>query len=120
LVLPIVAWLLWKQPGLRWPFVFMFAAHAGLVLVSGWGDEWIGRLLTSTDEIGSAFNVGPTALIGPWWFLIGIPLGAWLFWQGWVGLAGLAVTPYVLPYYLMLAPVRPHDVRTMRPKHPHP
>jgi hypothetical protein len=106
LVLPVAAWLVWKQPGLRWPFVVMFAAHTGLVIVSGWGDEWVGRLLTSTDEIGSAFNVGPTALLGPWWFLIGIPLGAWLFWRGWVGLAGLAVTPYVLPYYLMLAPLQ--------------
>jgi hypothetical protein len=105
LVLPAAAWLLWRQPGLRWPFVAMFVVHAGLVLVSGWGGEWIGRLLTSTDEIESAFNVGPTALIGPWWLLFGVPLGAWLFWRGWLGLAGLAITPYVLPYYLLVAPL---------------
>jgi hypothetical protein len=116
-VLPIAAWLLWRQPFLRGPFVVMFVAHAGLVLLSGWGDEWITRLLTSTDEIGSAYNVGPTALIGPWWFLLGLPLGVWLFWRGWVGLAGLAVTPYVLPYYLLLAPLRAEDDRAMRPVH---
>lgn len=117
LVLPIAAWLLWRQPSLRVPFVVMFIVHAGLVLLSGWGDEWIARLVTSTDEIGSAFNVGPTALFGPWWFLLGIPLGAWLFWRGWVGLSGLAVTPYVLPYYLMLGLLRAKDDWAMRPVH---
>jgi hypothetical protein len=114
LVLPIAAWLLWQQPRQRLPFIVMFAVHTGLVVVSGWGDEWISRLVTSTDEIGSAFNVGPTAVIGPWWSLIGIPLSAWLFWRGWVGLAGLAVTPYVLPYYLMLGLLRAKDDRAMR------
>lgn len=118
LVVPIAAWLLWQQPRLRWPFVVLFVVHAGLVLLSGWTDEWVVRLVTSTDEIGSAFNVGPTALIGPWWFLIGLPLGAWLFWRGWVGLAGLAVTPYVLPYYLMLGLLRARGDRTMRPARP--
>lgn len=118
LVLPIAGWLLWQQPRLRWPFVVLFVVHAGLVLLSGWTDEWVVRLVTSTDEIGSAFNVGPTALIGPWWFLIGLPLGAWLFWRGWVGLAGLAVTPYVLPYYLMLGLLRATGDRTTRPARP--
>jgi hypothetical protein len=103
LVVPIAAWMLWQKPSLRWPFVVMFAVHAGLVLISGWGDEWIGRLLTSTDEVESAFNIGPSALVGAWWLLVGIPLGIWLFLRGRVGLAGLAITPYVLPYYLMVA-----------------
>jgi hypothetical protein len=103
LVLPIAAWLLWRQPVLRWPFVAMFVIHAGLVLLSGWGEEWISRLLTSTDEVESAFNIGPSAIVGAWWLLIGVPLGIWLFVRGRVGLAGLAVTPYVLPYYLMVA-----------------
>lgn len=103
LMLPIAAWLLWQQPWLRWPTVALFVTHAALVAFSGWGGAWIGRLLTSTDEIGSAFNIGPSALIGSWWLLLGIPLGAWLLWRGRVGLAGLAVSPYILPYYLMIA-----------------
>jgi hypothetical protein len=103
LMLPIAAWLLWRQPWLRWPAVALFSVHAALVVASGWGSAWIGRLLSSTDEIGSAFNIGPTAVIGLWWLLIGIPLGAWLFWRGRVALAGLAISPYLLPYYLMVA-----------------
>jgi hypothetical protein len=103
LMVPIALWLLWRQPWLRWPFVWMFVVHAGLVVVSGWGAEWIGRLLASTDEIGSAFNIGPTAVVGLWWLAIGIPVGTWLLRRGRVGLAGLAISPYLLPYYLMVA-----------------
>jgi hypothetical protein len=103
LMLPIAAWLLWREAWLRWPFVAMFLVHAALVIATGLGGAWIGRLLSSTNEIGSAFNIGPTAVVGLWWLLIGIPLGVWLFWRGRVGLAGLAISPYLLPYYLMVA-----------------
>jgi uncharacterized membrane protein len=103
LMLPIAAWLLWRQPWLRWPAAALFIVHAGLVLASGLTGAWIGRLLSSTGEIGSVFNIGPPAVVGPWWLLLGIPLGAWLLWRGRVGLAGLAISPYLLPYYLMVA-----------------
>jgi hypothetical protein len=103
LMLPIAAWLLWRQPWLRWPSVVIFVIHAGLVVASGMGGAWIGRLLASTDEIGSTFNIGPTAVVGLWWLLLGIPLCAWLLWRGRAGLAGLAISPYILPYYLMIA-----------------
>jgi hypothetical protein len=103
LMLPLAVWLLVRQPWLRWPTLALFVGHAAVVVASGWGGAWIGRLVSSTDEIGSAFNIGASALIGPWWLLLGIPLGAWLLWRGRVGLSGLAVSPYVLPYYLMVA-----------------
>jgi len=120
LVLPVAAWLFWKQPGLRSPFVVMFVVHAGLVLVSGWGDEWIERLLTSIDEIGSAFNCrayrpdrrlvvrhrDPAECL------------ALLARLGWPGRAGCHALR--LPYYLILAPLRPPDVQAMRPKRPRP
>jgi hypothetical protein len=102
-MVPIGAWLLWRQTALRWPFIALFAAHAALVLWTGLGGAWLTQLFASTEMVGSVFNVGPTAIVGLWWLLIGIPLGAWLFWQGRVGLAGLAISPYLLPYYLMTA-----------------
>lgn len=37
------------------------------------------------------------------WVPIGLALGAWLTWKGRLGLASLAVSPYVLPYYLVMA-----------------
>ena len=73
--------------------------HAGDPAVAA---EWVARLLDSTADIGSDFNIGPSALIGSWWLIVGIPLGIWLTWRGRIGLAGLAVSPYVLPYYLLI------------------
>jgi hypothetical protein len=102
-MLPIAAWLLWRQAWLRWPFVALFGLHAALVLATGLGGAWLTQLFGSTEMVGSIFNVGPTVVVGLWWLLVGIPLGAWLFWRGRVGLAGLAISPYVLPYYLMVA-----------------
>ena len=102
-MLPIGAWLLWRQAWLRWPFLGMFVVHAALVVATGLGGAWLTQLFASTREVGSVFNVGPTAVVGFWWLLIGIPLGAWFFWRGRVGLAGLAISPYLLPYYLMVA-----------------
>jgi hypothetical protein len=102
-MLPIAAWLLWRQAWLRWPFVILFGLHAALVLATGLGGAWLHQLFGSTEMVESVFNVGPTAVVGLWWLLMGLPLGAWLFWRGRVGLAGLAVSPYLLPYYLMVA-----------------
>jgi hypothetical protein len=102
-MLPIAGWLLWQQAWLRWPFVILFGLHAALVLATGLGGAWLTQLFGSTEMVGSVFNVGPTAVVGLWWLFAGIPLGAWLFWRGRVGFAGLAVSPYLLPYYLMVA-----------------
>ena len=102
-MLPIAAWLLWRQVWLRWPFVILFGLHAALVLATGLGGAWLTQLFGSTEMVGSVFNVGPTAVVGLWWLFVAIPLGAWLFWRGRVGFAGLAVSPYLLPYYLMVA-----------------
>jgi hypothetical protein len=64
--------------------------------------QMIARLFAgSTSEIEWMFNVGPSRWLGAWWLLAGIPLAAWLTWRGRVGLASLAVSPYLLPYYLM-------------------
>lgn len=103
LMLPLAAWLLWHHPEWRSRAVAIFAVHAVAVLLVGWGPEWIARLVDSPADIGSDFNVGPSRFIGSWWLLAGIPLGVWLTVRGRIGLAGLSVSPYVLPYYLLMA-----------------
>ena len=72
------------------------------MLVVGWGPEWVARAADSPADIGSDFNIGPSRLVGAWWLVVGIPLAAWLTWRGRVGLAGLALSLYVLPYYLLM------------------
>lgn len=103
LMVPIVIWILWKQPGWRIPFGVLFVVHLGLVAATGYLDDW-GQVLLSTgaQEIGSVFNVAPSAIIGPAWLLLAIPLAVWAFRSRRPALAGLLIQPYWLPYYLLI------------------
>lgn len=110
LFLPLLVWLLWKRPRLRWPFVGLFVAHALLVAVIGWGPEWIARLTESGGDMVSGWNFAPSRWIGWWWMLAAVPLAVWLTWKGRIGLASLAASPYIFPFYglmLVLEATRP-------------
>ena len=103
LMLPVAAWLLWKRPDLRMPAIALFVFHGLAVLVMGWGSEWIGgSWQRRRRRSASAFDVGPARLIGAWWIPIGLVLAAILTWRGRLGWASLAISPYWLPYYLMM------------------
>ena len=103
LMIPIVAWLLWKHPRWRWPFVGLFAIHALAVLATGYADEWLDRLaITGGEEIVTSLNVAPSAFIGLWWLVISIPLAIWAFVAARPAMAGLLLQPYWLPYYLLI------------------
>lgn len=121
LMLPILAYLLWKQTAWRIPALVLAAVMAVPTVASGWALDWLGLLTTLGAEAGSPNNLGPTRLIGPWWLLIGLPLAVWLTRRGHLGWASLAVSyPYVLPYYLLMlvleipAATRARSVRTGR------
>jgi hypothetical protein len=104
LLLPLALWILWKRPEWRVPFAAIFVIHVLLVIWTGLGPQWISTLIAIGPELqANAFNLGPTRLLGWWWMLIGIPLGAWLFWKGRLGWAGLAISNYVWIYYLYFA-----------------
>ena len=102
--LPLAAWLLWRQPRTRLPFVAMASAVALSALASGYANDWLNALgpMTASHAEGDA-NSGPTRLLGLWWMGIGVPLAIWLTARRHVGLAGLAITPYLFPQYLLLA-----------------
>ena len=102
LMLPVALWLLWKHPEWRLRFVGLFAIHAVLVGVTGWGPAWMGALVASSTEMGSALNFGPSRLIGVAWVPIGLCLAAFLTWRGRLGFASLAASSYWLPYYFLM------------------
>lgn len=101
---PLLAWLLWKQPGVRPWFAGLFVAHAALALSTGYAGDWIGRLVeSSSGQMAASYNFGPTALVGYAWFVVGIPVAVLLWRRGRPGLAGLALSPYILAQYWLFA-----------------
>jgi hypothetical protein len=104
LMVPVAAYLVWRQPWLRLPAAALLVVNAAIVLASGYADDWISMLLTvGTDGIGTPLNLSPSRFIGRLWIPIGVLVAAWLTLRGRVGLAALAISPYLLPHYLLFA-----------------
>jgi hypothetical protein len=99
LQLPLVGWLAWQDRRLLVPFAVMIVISAAAVIVTGW--NWLGGLAAQSSAVEAGANLAPTALSGPAWLIIGIPLAAWLTARGRLGLAGLAVSPYLFPHHLL-------------------
>lgn len=99
--LPLAAVLLWRDRSLIVPFVAASALQLVIAAAIGQLIPWVEAMVSHTDAI-TGFNLSPSALLGSAWFLIGIPIGLWLLLRGMPGLAGLAVSPYNLPQYLLV------------------
>ena len=103
LMLPLLVWILWKQPRWRLYFPAMVAVFAVLVLVTGQGHAWFDTLTAVGDAVAvSSRDIGPSAVIGIWWIPIGAVLAVVLTYLGRVGLASMAASPYWLPQYLLM------------------
>lgn len=102
LMLPIAAYLLWKEPWLRVPSVALFAVHALAVLATGYADDWIIALASvGIDQMGTPLNLSPSRFLGQSWIPIGAMVAVWLTRRHSPWLAALAINPYVLPHYLL-------------------
>jgi len=116
---PLVARLLWQQPRLRVPFVALAVLTVLIALASGDLGGWIGNMTAIGRDNSDHFaNVGPTKLVGMVWLLIGVPLATFLTLRGWVGVAGIAISPYVLPGYLLVLLWDLEGVRRRNPQTP--
>ena len=103
LQVPLMAWLLWKRPDTHVPFAAIAVVTITITLASGQTDEMLGAIAAiQPQQMALEVNFSLTRWIGPAWFIISIPLAAWLTYKGRVGLAGLALTPYTLPSYWLV------------------
>ena len=102
LMIPLAAWILWRRPEWRVPVAGMVAVYGLLTLATGEGFAFLASLAHGGDMVAFDYNWGPSQFIGAWWMLVGVPLAAWLTYRDRVGWAALAISPYVLPYYLLV------------------
>ena len=116
-MLPVLAWLLWRHREYVVPFVLIAVVSLLGAWMTGWVDEWV------VGEIGNFgrdiyADIGPSMLIGAWWFPVGLGLAAYCTWRGWLGPASfLASGFWSLHYGIMLGlsgrallnPHVPHD-----------
>src|SRR3546814_11384381 len=81
-MLPLLGWILWRRRDTRPLFAGMFVVHLAAVLATGWGDEWLARLLESgVGPIVDPVNIGPYRFIGSIWIQIGLALAVFLSWK---------------------------------------
>lgn len=100
--LPLAAWLLWREPAVRLPFLgFVVVVVLAATSVGGVG-AWAAAIIPLAGGLDYPGNLGPTRVIGLWWMLIGIPVSALLTLRGKVGWAGLAISPYLTPTYFLI------------------
>ena len=102
-MLPVLAWLLWRHREYVLPFGAMFVVHAAAVWATGWGPEWISHLIeTGPRDIYAGHDLGPSQWFGLWWYPIGLAAATWLTWKGRLGLASIAVLPFWLMHYFLM------------------
>ena len=102
IMLPLLAWILWQRPAWRLPFLGIAVVAVLTAWPTGYLPTWIASLVQLGPEIANDFNLSPSRFIGMAWLVVGVPLAAWLTLRGRLGWASLAISPYLLPYYLQM------------------
>lgn len=114
ILIPLGLWLVWRDPTLRTPVVTVFVGHAAAVLMTGYFDDWVAAAIAygSTNQVG----IGLARVFGTWGLVVGIPLATWLTLRGRVGWAGIAMSGYLLPQYLLILLVEAGPSARPRPE----
>ncbi len=105
LMLPIVAWLLWRQPVARIWLAGIVLIHLALLIGNGFLVEWVTHVGSRASvEIHNSLNVGLSRFLGPTLgIIVAAPLAAVLTLRGRIGWASVAASYYAFPmYWLML------------------
>lgn len=111
--LPVLVWMLWREPRNRWPFVGLLVVHGALALATGYAFEWVMALPGSSHDMSTPFNFMPSRLISWWWWPIGLGLSAWLVWKDHPGWASFPAALYG-GFHLMWSPLFEPDHQIRR------
>lgn len=99
---PLAALLLWRDRSLWLPLAAIAAVGIVTTVGSGYTADWLRALVGLGAHYPSLeFNLSPTRILGPAWLIVGTPLGLWLTIRNHPGWAGLVLTPYLVPQYLL-------------------
>ncbi len=98
---PVVLWLLWQRPATRVPFALAALGDVLAAAALGLLGDWIAALVGSPGDVSNPINYAPSRFIGIAWSIIALPLAAAALYRGRLGIASLAASPYVFPYYLL-------------------
>lgn len=103
LVVPLIAWLLWRYPAWRIRFVGIVIVVGAATLATGMVGDWLAVIGRAARDMDHYWNLSPSSIVGLAWLPVGAALALLLLRRGYVGLACLAASPYLLPSYLLFA-----------------
>jgi hypothetical protein len=116
-MLPLLAWVLWRQPAWRIWFAAMVVASTLAVLATGYGFAWVEALLRVPAAVSvSSRDLGPAVVLGLWWLPLSALLAGVLLVRGRIGLASVAASPYWLPQYFIMLLLELVRQRAERPR----
>ena len=98
-MLPVLAWLLWRHREYVVPFALIALASLGGAWMTGWLDEWLFASELGSVSDGIISDLSPANLIGPVWYPISLALAGLLTWKGWLGPASFLASVYWSLHY---------------------
>lgn len=112
LMMPILAWLLWRRAEARWTLLVVATIVVLQALSIGELRPFIERLTNSGSELADPANFAPSIAIGWAWYPVALLLAWWAWRRGLLGTASVLVSPYWFGYYLLIVAA---DWRRLRP-----
>lgn len=103
IMIPALAWLLWREPLARRAFAVAALVVASSAVMTGWAGAWAANLLSAPGvEAAAPWNLSPSREIGYAWVFVAWPLSALAWRRGWLGVSSVLASPYWIPYYLVM------------------
>lgn len=99
LMLPVALWIAWRRRA-WWPWLIAAGVlYVAATWATGWLEEWIAVLRSVSAGLEGKTFLGWQRWLGSWWWTVAVPLAIVLMWRGRLGLASIAISPHIVPYY---------------------